>query len=165
MQKGPWASKRRPNVPVANGAGGKDFDAAYIHYSCHWKGWALKWRLFWAPNGTRVIPESLSASVVKYNIGGQCHSFDLFLFHRLVMRRVHLSYSILLGGSLAVWMWGGLEPRLFWSALPCLWLGLKSTGDLCHSPMGIDGADTRQQPKGEICMDKSHLLSNNPARQ
>ncbi len=129
------------------------------------RGWALKSWMFYAPNGTRIIPESLSSLAVKDNIGGQCHSFDLFLFHRLVMKRVHLTYSILLGGCLAVWTWGGLEPCLFKSALTCLWLGLKSAGDLCHSPMGIDSADTRQQPKGEICMDKSHLLSNNPARQ
>ncbi len=32
------------------------------------------------------------------------------------------------------------------------------------SPMGIDSADTSQPPNGEICMDKSHLLPNNPAR-
>ncbi len=33
------------------------------------------------------------------------------------------------------------------------------------SPMGIDSADTNQPFNGEICMDKSHLLPNNPARQ
>jgi hypothetical protein len=33
------------------------------------------------------------------------------------------------------------------------------------SPVGIDNADTSQPPNGEICMDKSHLLPNNPARQ
>jgi hypothetical protein len=33
------------------------------------------------------------------------------------------------------------------------------------SPMEIDSADTSQPPNGEICMDKSHLLLNNPARQ
>jgi hypothetical protein len=33
------------------------------------------------------------------------------------------------------------------------------------SPMGIDSADTNQPSNGEICMDKSLLLSNNPARQ
>jgi hypothetical protein len=45
-------------------------------------------------------------------------------------------------------------------------IGFKSAGDLlCHSPMGIDSADIRQQPNGELCMDKSHLLPNNPARQ
>jgi hypothetical protein len=31
--------------------------------------------------------------------------------------------------------------------------------------MGIDSADTSQPPNGEICKNKSHLLSNNPARQ
>jgi hypothetical protein len=33
------------------------------------------------------------------------------------------------------------------------------------SPMEIDSADTSQPPNGEICMDKSHILPNNPARQ
>ncbi len=33
------------------------------------------------------------------------------------------------------------------------------------SPMGIDSADNSQPPNVEICMDKSHLLPNNPARQ
>ncbi len=32
-------------------------------------------------------------------------------------------------------------------------------------PMGIDSADTSPSPNGEICMDKSPLLPNNPARQ
>jgi hypothetical protein len=32
-------------------------------------------------------------------------------------------------------------------------------------PMEIDRANTSQPPNGEICMDKSHLLPNNPARQ
>ncbi len=31
--------------------------------------------------------------------------------------------------------------------------------------MGIDSANPSQPPNGEICMDKSQLLSNNPARQ
>jgi hypothetical protein len=38
------------------------------------------------------------------NIGGQCHSFYLFLVHRLVMRGVHCTYSILLGVCLK---WSG----------------------------------------------------------
>jgi hypothetical protein len=33
------------------------------------------------------------------------------------------------------------------------------------SPMEIDSADTSQPPNGEICMDKSQILPNNPARQ
>ncbi len=40
-----------------------------------------------------------------------------------------------------------------------------SRGFVPFSPMGIDSADTSQPPKGEICMDKSHLLPNNQARQ
>ncbi len=31
--------------------------------------------------------------------------------------------------------------------------------------MGIDSADTSQPSKGEIRMDSSHILPNNPARQ
>jgi hypothetical protein len=33
------------------------------------------------------------------------------------------------------------------------------------SPMGVESADTNQPSNGEICMDKSRLLPNNPARQ
>jgi hypothetical protein len=33
------------------------------------------------------------------------------------------------------------------------------------SPQEIGSADSSQPPNGEICMDKSHLLPNNPARQ
>jgi hypothetical protein len=51
--------------------------------------------------------------IISFNIGGQCHSFYLFLFHRLVMRRVHFSYSVLLGGCLVEWMRSGLEAYLF----------------------------------------------------
>jgi hypothetical protein len=45
---------------------------------------------------------------------------------------------------------------------------LPSTFKLCSgtvpfSLMGIDSADTSQPPNGEICMDRSHLLPNNPA--
>ncbi len=40
-----------------------------------------------------------------------------------------------------------------------------SRGIKPFSPLEIDSADTSQLPNGEICMDKSHLLSNNPAWQ
>jgi hypothetical protein len=40
-----------------------------------------------------------------------------------------------------------------------------SRGIVTFSLMGIDSADTNQPSNGEICMDKSHLLPNNPARQ
>jgi hypothetical protein len=33
------------------------------------------------------------------------------------------------------------------------------------SPMEIDSTDTSQPSNGEICMDKSNILSYNPARQ
>jgi hypothetical protein len=58
-----------------------------------------------------------------------------------------------------VWTNGGRE--VVWR-LVCLddlivVTGSKSAGKLCHFPMewgmGIDGADTSQQPNGEICMD------------
>ncbi len=40
-----------------------------------------------------------------------------------------------------------------------------SRGNEPFLPMEIDSADTSQPPNGEIGMDKSHLLPNNPARQ
>jgi hypothetical protein len=40
-----------------------------------------------------------------------------------------------------------------------------SIGIKPFSPMEIDSADTSHPPNGEIYMDKSHLLPNNPARQ
>ncbi len=40
-----------------------------------------------------------------------------------------------------------------------------SSGFEPFSSMGTDSADTNQLPNGEICMDNSHLLPNNPARQ
>jgi hypothetical protein len=39
-----------------------------------------------------------------------------------------------------------------------------SRGIVPFSLMGIDSVDTNQPSNGEICMDKSHLLPNNPAR-
>ncbi len=45
-------------------------------------------------------------------------------------------------------------------------IGVKvSRGIEPFSPMEIDSADTSQPPNGEICMDKSLILPNNPARQ
>ncbi len=63
----------------------------------------------------------------------------LFLFiFRLVLRRVHFTYSILLRGVVC-------RLACFGSALTWLWLGLKSAGKLGHpSPMGIDSAHTSQ---------------------
>ncbi len=46
-----------------------------------------------------------------------------------------------------------------------MWLGLKSAEDCAILLKGIDSADISQPPNGEIRMDKSHLLLNNPARQ
>ncbi len=40
-----------------------------------------------------------------------------------------------------------------------------SRGIVPFSPMGIDSADTNQPSNGEICMDKSHVVPNNPARR
>ncbi len=65
-----------------------------------------------------------------------------------------------------VWTRGSLEACLFWSCIDVIVIRVKvSRGIEPFSPMGIDSADTRQPPNGEICMDKSHLLPNNPARQ
>jgi hypothetical protein len=40
-----------------------------------------------------------------------------------------------------------------------------SRGIMPFSPLGIDSADTNHPSNREICMGKSHLLPNNPARQ
>jgi hypothetical protein len=37
-----------------------------------------------------------------------------------------------------------------------------SRGIVPFSPMGIDSAGACHLPNGEVCMDKSHLLQNNP---
>jgi hypothetical protein len=37
------------------GLGLNDFGVAYIHFSGHWKGWALKISTFLGPNGTRSL--------------------------------------------------------------------------------------------------------------
>jgi len=86
--------------------------------------------------------------------------FLVFLFHRLILRRVHFTCSNfawgLHGGADVKWS-GGL--LVLGAALTWLWLGLKSVEDLSHyPPMGIDSADTSQLSNGEICMGKSHFF-------
>jgi hypothetical protein len=61
---------------------------------------------------------------------------------------------------------GGVDVKLFWNCIGVILVKVKvSRGTVPFSPMGIDSADTGQPPNGEICMGKSHLLPNNPARQ
>jgi hypothetical protein len=65
-----------------------------------------------------------------------------------------------------MWTLGGLEACLIWSCIDVIVVRVKvSRGFEPYSPMGIDSADTNQPSNGEICMDKSHLLPINPARQ
>ncbi len=72
---------------------------------------------------------------------------------------------ILLGGCMVVWTWSGLEAFLFWSCIDTIVVRVKvSRGIVPFFPMGIDSADTSQPLIGEACIDKSHLLPNNPAR-
>jgi hypothetical protein len=87
-------------------------------------------------------------------------TFFFFCFHRLVLRRVNFILYIVFCLGVAWWCGRELVWKLacFGSALTWLWLGLKSAGELCHSPLGIDSADNSQQPNGEICIDKSHIL-------
>jgi hypothetical protein len=67
------------------------------------------------------------------------------------------------GGVDVKWRWRAF---LFWICMEVIMVRFKiSRGNDPLSPMEIDSADTIQQPNGEICMDKSHLLPNNPARQ
>jgi hypothetical protein len=65
----------------------------------------------------------------------------LLLFHRLVLRRVHFTYStvILLGGCMVVWTWSGLEACLFWSFIDIIVVRIKvSRGIEPFFPVGID---------------------------
>jgi hypothetical protein len=67
---------------------------------------------------------------------------------------------------MVMWTCGGLEACLFCSCIDVIVVRVKvSRGFEPLSPMGIDSADTNQPSNGEICMDKSQLLLNNPARQ
>jgi hypothetical protein len=60
----------------------------------------------------------------------------------------------------------GLEACLFWCFIDMIVVRVKvSRGIVSFSPKGIDSADTCQPPNGVTCMDISHLLANNPARQ
>jgi hypothetical protein len=60
----------------------------------------------------------------------------------------------------------GLEACLFRSCLDVVVVRVKvSKGIEPFSPMEIDSANTSQPPNGEIFMDKSRLLQNNPAPQ
>ncbi len=43
------------------GLGLNDFEVGYIHYSGHWKGWALKISAFLGPNGTRFARDHFRA--------------------------------------------------------------------------------------------------------
>ncbi len=92
--------------------------------------------------------------------------FD-FLFDRFVMRQVHFTYSSFawrLHGDVDVRWLGGLF--VCCSCIDVIVVRVKvSRGFEPFSPMGIDSADTNQPSNGEICMDKSHLLPNNPALQ
>jgi hypothetical protein len=59
-----------------------------------------------------------------------------------------------------------VEACLFWICIDVIVVRVKvSRGILPFSPTEIDSADTSPSPNGEICLDKSHLLPNNPARQ
>jgi hypothetical protein len=64
---------------------------------------------------------------------------------------------------MVAWSGGLLVLELNWRDCG---IGLKvSRGIEPFSPMGTESADTRQPPNGKICIDKSHLLPNNPAQQ
>ncbi len=79
------------------------------------------------------------------------------------MRRVHFRYS---NFCMVMWTWVGLEACLIWRCIDVIVVRVKiSRGIVPFSPMGIDSADTNQPSNGENCMDKSHILPNNPARQ
>ncbi len=92
--------------------------------------------------------------------GGQCHSF-WFSISQPTSKITYWKYPRL--NTNVVWAWGGLEACLFWNSIDVIVLRVKvSKGIEPFSPIGMD---TSQPPHWEICMDKSRLLPNNPARQ
>jgi hypothetical protein len=85
----------------------------------------------------------------------------------LRLRRVHIFHTDFAWG-----LHGGVDVKwsgvvfVFWSCIDGIVVNVKVSRVLePFSPMGIYSTDTNQPPNGEICMDKSQLLSNNPARQ
>ncbi len=69
------------------------------------------------------------------------------------------------GGGVVVWTWGGLEACLFWSCIDVIVVRVEvSRGIVPFSLTGIASAYTSEPPNVEICMEKSHLLPNNPTR-
>ncbi len=100
--------------------------------------------------------------------GGQCHPF-WFLFQRLVLRRVHFLYKVmliggLLGGVDVKWSAGLLDKDLF--CIDVFVVRVKVSRRIePFSPIRIDSADTSQLPNGDVWIHKPHLLPNNPARQ
>jgi hypothetical protein len=101
--------------------------------------------------------------------GGKCHSFLFFILQIGIETSTFLRTVILLGGCN---LHGGVDVRwsgglLFWCCIDVIVVRVKVTRELCHFPQweSTDSADTSQSANGEICMDKSHLLPNNPAWQ
>jgi hypothetical protein len=96
-----------------------------------------------------------------YNVANT-NPFFIFLFHRFVFGRVHFTYStvILLGSCMVMWTWGGREA---YSDVIVVMVKV-SRRIVSFSLLEIDSADTKQPSNEEICMDKSHLLPNNPVR-
>ncbi len=104
-----------------------------------------------------------------------CHTTDkylvtnatlfIFYFTDCYWDEYILHTVILLGGCMVVWVWSRLEACLFWSWIHVIVVRVKvSRGFEPLPPMVIDSADTNQPSNGQICMDKSHLLPNNPDR-
>jgi hypothetical protein len=55
---------------------------------------------------------------------------------------------------------------MFWSCIDMIVVMVKvSRGIERFSSIGIESGDSSQPPNGATCMDTSHLLPNNPARQ
>ncbi len=94
------------------------------------------------------------------------HSFLIYYFTFIVLSRVHFHTDFAWGlhGGVDVKWSGGFFLELY--RIDVIVVNVKvSRGIGPFSPMGIYSTDTNQPPNGEICMDKSHLLSNNPTRQ
>ncbi len=134
------------------------FGRRAFYFLCTWQS---RFRL---PQPT-TLHKFLDKQYIFLNIWWPMPLFWFFI-SQICMRRVHFTYSNFGWGCMVMWTWGGVEASLSWSCIDVIVVRVRvSRGFEPFSPMGIDSADTNQSYNEENCMDKSHLLPNNPARQ
>ncbi len=116
--------------------------------TCSGTGWGSRWRwagarvTFWRP--LRAIPGRTSglssphpSSSMRLGNWWRMPLFlFIFLFHRLVLSRVHLSltYNNLLGGCMVVWTWSGLEACFLWICIDVIVVRVKVSEEIVPLP-------------------------------